>query len=330
MADPSAIARRNRWSRFQSHKFPDQRKIKMQRNHNIDSIKVNSLLTVIKKIKVNRPNKNVYSWADGLFRSGFISASLLHTLKAIISCTPLQQPTIQQINAARNKSASKKFAQDDNVSDRTIRRHIQDLEKLKLVEVTRTRDARRNSRNAYSVKVPDDVLSCSSEDTMSASLCTPDPKSKINTKTDHLKPNLGLIFKSERAAAKAKRTPAKDKQSLNEHQLRQLAIMVSMGTWEHVAVGWLLTYPEYKINDAIQEVKMKAHTRPGGYMRTILEGLDQRKAEQQSKPKHPTTPGLVATGITLEPPRSSAESRKIGKVTFADIKQKLSTKTGDK
>lgn len=298
----------------------------MQAKHNIDSLTVKTLTSTFIKIKVKKPNKNMYSWADRLFREGSISASLLHTLKAIISCSAIDRPTISQINVTRNRSASKKFAQDDTVTDRTIRRHVQELEKLQLIEVTRSRDERRNSRNAYVVRVPEDGVSYRSEDMMSSSLCTSDPISKINTKSDHINENFGLILKSERALTRPprpRRAPVQEKKLLNEHQLRQLAILLSMGTWEPVAIGWLLTYDEYIINDAIQEVKMKSETNPGGYMRKILDGLDERKALQKEKSTHPITPGLIATGAFLEPFISRPKDRMVGKQVLADLKKQL-------
>ena len=114
-------------------------------------------------------NQKMYKWADNLFFDDLITGSLLHTLKAIIATRHLKQPTIQQINDARTRSASTKFAQSDSVTNRTIIRHIEKLEKLKYIIVTRDKDA-WYSRNAYSICVPDENLVKAPSDTVSPSL----------------------------------------------------------------------------------------------------------------------------------------------------------------
>lgn len=114
--------------------------------------------------------KNLYDWADGLFFERQLKAAVLHTLKAIIATRFMIQPTITQINEARTRSCSRKFAQANIVDDRTVRRHIQSLEKLGFIDVTRSRDKKRNSRNAYAIRAPEELLSCSSEDKVSCSL----------------------------------------------------------------------------------------------------------------------------------------------------------------
>ncbi len=154
----------------------------MKLHYKPTSIQVNTLGVVLSKIKAKQPNKNVYSWADSLFFNKTLTAPVLHTLKAILSCSGLSKPTLTQINKARTKSASMKFAQCNPVTERTLRRHIKELERLELITVTRTRDSKRNSRNAYAVCVPAEVLSCRSEDIMSASLST------SSVEHDHIDP----------------------------------------------------------------------------------------------------------------------------------------------
>jgi hypothetical protein len=120
-------------------------------------------------------NQKMYRWADNLFFNELISGSLLHTLKAIIATRHMKQPTIQQINEARTRSASTKFAQSDSVTNRTIMRHIEKLEALKYIKVTRDKNA-WYSRNAYSICVPNDYLVKAPSDTMSPSLsCSSSP-----------------------------------------------------------------------------------------------------------------------------------------------------------
>jgi hypothetical protein len=114
-------------------------------------------------------NRRMYSWADNLFFNDLISASLLHTLKAIIATRHLKQPTIQQINDARTRSASLKFAQDEAVSNRTILRHIDKLEQLGYIKVTRTKTY-KCTRNSYFINIPCQDLVKRSSDIVSPSL----------------------------------------------------------------------------------------------------------------------------------------------------------------
>lgn len=119
-------------------------------------------------------NQRMYRWAEELFYEDQLSGSLLHTLKAIIATRHMKQPTIQQINDARTRSAARKFAQSDAVSNRTIRRHIQKLESLKLIVVDRYHKG-WDSRNSYTVCVPNEFLVKQREDIVSPSLscCSP-------------------------------------------------------------------------------------------------------------------------------------------------------------
>lgn len=114
-------------------------------------------------------NQKMYQWADNLFFNELISGSLLHTLKAIIATRHMKQPTIQQINEARTRSASTKFAQSDSVTNRTIIRHIDKLEKLNHIKVNRYKDA-WYARNSYFICIPDEYLVKAPSDTMSPSL----------------------------------------------------------------------------------------------------------------------------------------------------------------
>lgn len=117
----------------------------------------------------NQKRTVMYSWAEQLFYTDIISASVMHTLKAIISCLSLEQPTIEQINSARTRSASRKFAQDDIVSNRTIRRHIKILEMLKFIEVDRDHKAWDN-RNSYTINVSAEYLVDQRGDMVSSSI----------------------------------------------------------------------------------------------------------------------------------------------------------------
>ncbi len=238
---------------------PRQRN-KMYSQRNITTAKVNSLGATLKKIRP-KTDKNHYSWADSLFRAGKISGPLLHTLKAIIACLGLDKPTIAQINAARTRSAARKFAQSNAVSDRTVRRHIQDLETLRLIAVTRSRDARRNSRNAYAAMVPEPVLSCRSEDTMSPSITLATSSNYNNTKIDtpkeKLAKKLDMVF--------------------DEKQLAILTTLLSWGTWKGLAIRWLEEFTTDEMLQGINYVKGKNLSNPGGYMRAIMRGLDERK-----------------------------------------------------
>lgn len=114
-------------------------------------------------------NRRMYSWADSLFYDQLITGSILHTLKAIIATRHLKQPTIQQINDARTRSASTKFAQSDSVTNRTILRHVEKLQSLKYIIIEKQKNA-WYSRNSYHICVPDDYLVKAPSDMMSPSL----------------------------------------------------------------------------------------------------------------------------------------------------------------
>ena len=86
------------------------------------------------KTKYMQLNKNLYDWADHLFFEGFIKAPVLHTLKAILATRHMKDPTLKQINEARTRSCSLKFAQCNKVSDLTIWRHLQVMKQLKIIE----------------------------------------------------------------------------------------------------------------------------------------------------------------------------------------------------
>ncbi len=253
----------------------------MQLHANIVSNKVNTLSAVLKKIRP-KANKNMYSWADSLFFTLIISSSLLHTLKAIIACMGIDRPTLAQINAARTRSASRKFAQSDPISERTLRRHIRLLELLGLITVIRSRDTNRNSRNAYTVMFPEEALSCPSQDIVSPSICTHDHNIINNTKSDYLKKNLdnklGVGF--------------------NEIELALLATMLSWTTSRWVAVGWIRKYTADQLQGGIDYMDKKNidHDNRGGYMRSILDSLDKRKAQMENKSKH--TPAAISYAVT--------------------------------
>ncbi len=242
----------------------------MQRNTNTVSDQVKSFKQVFSKLST-KASKNLYNWADNLFYDRKISDAVLHTLKAIISCGAMDRPTIQQINNVRTRSAALNFACSNPVTDRTIRRHIETLEGLELIEVTRTRDERRNSRNAYKVKGPEPDVSRPSEDIMGASLTLATSQDINNNKTQFPKlkksDKVGLFF--------------------NAAQLAILATMLSWKTSRFVAVGWIRKYTEDELQGGIQYMNDKNidHDNRGGYMRRILQGLDERKAEIKSQPR---------------------------------------------
>lgn len=259
----------------------------MQTKHNTVLDQVNSLTTVFKKLRP-KPNKNFYSWADSLFRSGKIKGTLLHSLKAIIACLNIDRPTIAQINKARTKSASFKFAQSSPVTDRTLRRHIQELETLELIGVVRSRDERRNSRNAYSIKAPEEVLSYRSEDTMSSSITLATSDLNNNTKIDIPKGKLDTKLKLD----------------FNEKQLAILATLAGWGTWKGRAIHWLQQYSTQELQEAITYVKNKNVKNPGGYMHLVIRELDERK--RALKTQTTTRPQEVRK---MENPHLEAEQR---------------------
>lgn len=130
-----------------------------------------------KKTSFMTVNQRMYRWADNLFFDELISGTTLHTLKAIIATRHLKQATIQQINDARSRSASTKFAQSDSVTNRTIIRHIQKLEKLGYIKVHRHHFG-YDKRNSYSICVPDELLVNDSSDIMSLSISCDTPTLK--------------------------------------------------------------------------------------------------------------------------------------------------------
>lgn len=111
-------------------------------------------------------NKNLYDWAESLFYENKLTATLLHTLKAIIATRLLPSPTLKQINDARTRSCARKFAQAPTISQRTMIRHIEKLEALKLINVIRTKDA-WYARNTYFINAPEDKLVIAPRDTVS-------------------------------------------------------------------------------------------------------------------------------------------------------------------
>lgn len=141
----------------------------MQLNTSIKPSQVNSCEQYLRK-KTYATNKGMYAYADSLFFEGTIKAPVLHTFKAIISCSHISSPTHKQINEARTRSASRKFAQGDPISLPTLGRHIRLLEDLKLVNIYRYRDKSRNSRNAYTIRAPEESLSCPSDIKVIASI----------------------------------------------------------------------------------------------------------------------------------------------------------------
>lgn len=231
-----------------------------------------------------KPVKNLYSWADALFRGGNIKGAILHSLKAIVSCGSLSHPTIEQINKARTRSASLKFAQSSPISNRTLRRHIQQLEEMGYIQVLRTRDARRNSRNAYTVMAPEEVVSCRSEDIMSSSITLATSYINNNTKTDlpERKPakQLGIVFDKE--------------------QLAILAVLTKWQTWKPIRERWVRDYTTQELQDGVNYVMSKNidEDERGGYMRRVIEGIDLRKREKKLSPNLQVH-GLMETDMLL-------------------------------
>jgi len=228
----------------------------MQAHRNIVSTKVKTLGSVLKKKRLPA-NKNHYTWAESLFRQGKIKGPVMHTLKCIIACLVLDRPTIEQLNAARTRSTSRKFAQSNAVDDRTIRRHIRLLELLGYIQVVRSRDCRGNQRNAYTVMAPAEKP----EDKMSASLTLATSHNHNNTKsktyTEKLGKKLDVVF--------------------NEQQTAILATLLSWGTWKGLALRWLQEFTAQEIQGGVDYVNNKNPSNKGGYMRTIMDGLDARK-----------------------------------------------------
>ena len=138
-----------------------------------------------------------YDWALNLYRSGFIKAELLHTLKGIVSCDKLIKPTLEQINKARTKSV-KEWGHDNWVTIRSVQRHIKKLEHLGLITVTRETDG-WYSRNEYVVNCPKYELVNSPQDTASYSL------SSFSLKRERRAASFqGLAASTRRNAAQAK------------------------------------------------------------------------------------------------------------------------------
>jgi|SRR6185503_4538696 len=113
-------------------------------------------------------NRKMYKWAENLADNELISHAVMHTLKAIISERLVPQATISQINATRDRSITK-FSQDDKVCNRTIRRHIKLLERLKYIKVTRAHKDWK-TRNSYFICVPDEYLVAQRGDIVSSSI----------------------------------------------------------------------------------------------------------------------------------------------------------------
>ena len=126
---------------------------------------------------------NAYDWAESLFRDNVLKAPVMHTLKAIIACNKLDRPTLEQINKARTKSSSLKFAQSDPVSIRTLERHIKKLETLKLITVNRYLDA-WYSRNDYVINMPESKLVDSPHDNVSGSISSFSSQGRRERKTN--------------------------------------------------------------------------------------------------------------------------------------------------
>lgn len=260
----------------------------MHSNITTESLQVNSSTAYFKQINAT-PVKNIYAWADNLFRSNKISGALLHTLKAIIACSKLKQPTIQQINAARTRSAARKFAQSSAVTDRTIRRHIQQLEALELIQVTRSRDVNRNSRNAYAIRFVEEVLSCPSEDNMSSSLTLAPPRlDLIPSHSNHTFENLNEYdnFKKGARTEPTKPTkpitPTKLKTSLAQQIASYTAeektlheTLQSYGIVVPLIVRYIQAYNLNQIYEKINETKKRCKNpgKLGAYIRQSIENI---------------------------------------------------------
>ncbi len=149
-------------------------------------------------------NKNLYDWAEGLFYENKLTATLLHTLKAIIATRLLNSPTLKQINEARTRSCARKFAQAATISQRTMMRHIEKLEDLKLINVIRTKDA-WYARNTYFINAPEDKLVIAPRDTVSLpiSCSSSSPGGKRGAKHSELRASRTFLFKKRVAADRA-------------------------------------------------------------------------------------------------------------------------------
>ena len=314
----------------------------MLSQYNKSSAQVNSSAT---KNKINNIQtsavapKLLYRWAEQLFYDRKIKASVLHTLKGAISCAQMDKATIKQINEARTRSASRKFAQSDPVSDKTVERHLCLLDKLGILNKKTETDC-WYSRNTITFNIQmtaENKLVTSPQDIMSPPITLATSYiSKINTKNECMEEknqNLNLRFKIEKSKAPTKLTfnPQKQKSKLSETQLVQLAILASMGTWEMVALGWLDKYPEHVLNDAIHEAKTRAIKNKGAYVRALIEGLNKRniqpQANMQNTEQNYPAPAAIMACLMSGQPKSGCSDKKTVKTHLNAIKDLLGRST---
>jgi hypothetical protein len=269
-------------------------------------------------------NKTSYAYADELFFTGKIKGPVLHTLKALISCKRLKQPTMRQINAARNRSAARKFAQSNPVSDKTIQRHIKLLEELGFIIVEREHVG-WDSRNAYNICIPDKYLVAQRRDIMSPSipeatlLC-----SSLSQDLDHkhIRNEYDLIKEEEqmshikhmgRAATQAVRDitakqgthpvfmtrEARAVAKFNPDEIVIYDKLVALGIYKNLAVKWVNTHSVAELNNLIESCDKYKPRVPHSYLSQCISQLHAAKATEAAYVPaiclKPWEPGAVMT-----------------------------------
>lgn len=286
--------------------------------------------------------KILYNWADQLFFDQKISASVLHTLKAIIACGYLKQPTLGQISDARTRSAARKFAQDDIVTKRTIRRHIQQLEKLGLIKVDRDHKAWDN-RNSYVAMAPAQNLADQRGDMMSPSIPRATSPSSIvipshshkgySNDNDYVKEEIemrnrasmsGVMRKVERRLQVTPETHpvflrAMGKEALALFSPDELAIydkLIELGVYERLALDWVSKHSIAELANLIEASLLYGANNRGAYINQSVKELSEHKEMRPYIPAichKPWEPGAIM----------SKSSRNVGLERIREIKVKM-------
>ncbi len=272
----------------------------MSTKYNTNSIKVNNLssklpetfchtsdnrfspqLDEVKPFKKKGRPLNKYDWADRQFYDGKIPASELHTLKGILARAKIVNnilicdSSIPQINKSRTKSASKRFAQSNSVTERTIMRHIVKLEKAfpDMLIVDRYKNG-YDAWNIYYIRIPAEYLVEQRSDIMSLPIIS--STSEIcNINHNHIYQAADEYYSSQhdndfikkpskQRAAEPIGTPKEKMPYLTKAAIATAVLafnhdetmvyekLIGGGTYENVAVGWVQKVPLYVLHDLIQ------------------------------------------------------------------------------